>query len=88
MPASSRALTRAAPRPILEQCTRHRACAAKLDQWRIYAAERADVHDFLASLTPAQWDEPSLCEGWRIRDVAVHLLVDEPVEQSVSRWPW
>lgn len=55
--------------------------AAKLDQWRIYAAERADVHDFLASLTPAQWDEPSLCEGWRIRDVAVHLLVDEPVEQ-------
>lgn len=54
---------------------------AQLDEWRIYAAERADVHDFLASLTPAQWDEPSLCQGWRIRDVAVHLLVDEPVEQ-------
>jgi uncharacterized protein (TIGR03083 family) len=55
--------------------------AAQLDPWRIYAAERADVHDFLASLTPAQWDAPSLCQGWRIRDVAVHLLVDEPVEQ-------
>jgi uncharacterized protein (TIGR03083 family) len=54
---------------------------SQLDEWRIYAAERADVHDFLASLTPAQWDEPSLCQGWRIRDVAVHLLVDEPVEQ-------
>jgi uncharacterized protein (TIGR03083 family) len=55
--------------------------AAQLDPWRIYAAERADVHDFLASLTPAQWDAQSLCQGWRIRDVAVHLLVDEPVEQ-------
>jgi uncharacterized protein (TIGR03083 family) len=49
--------------------------------WDMYAAERADIHAFLASLTPAQWDEPSLCEGWRVRDVAVHLLVDEPVEQ-------
>ena len=57
------------------------ASASQLDQWRIYAAERADVHDFLASLTPAQWDAPSLCEGWRIKDVAVHLLVDEPLEQ-------
>lgn len=55
--------------------------AAQLDEWRIYAAERASVHEFLASLTPAQWDAPSLCQGWRIRDVAVHLLVDEPVEQ-------
>ena len=54
---------------------------AQVDEWRIYSAERADVHDFLACLTPAQWDEPSLCQGWRIRDVAVHLLVDEPVEQ-------
>ena len=49
--------------------------------WDMYAAERADLHAFLASLTPAQWDEPSLCEGWRVRDVAVHLLVDGPVEQ-------
>jgi len=45
------------------------------------ADERADIHDFLASLEPGQWNVPSLCEGWRVRDVAVHLLVDEPVEQ-------
>ena len=49
--------------------------------WDMYAAERADIHAFLASLTPAQWNEPSLCEGWRVRDVAVHLLVDEPLER-------
>jgi uncharacterized protein (TIGR03083 family) len=51
------------------------------DPWTMYAAERADIHEFLASLTPEQWNAPSLCKGWRVRDVAVHLLVDEPVAQ-------
>lgn len=51
------------------------------DPWQMYAAERADIHDFLASLTPGQWKEPSLCAGWQVKDVAVHLLVDEPIEQ-------
>jgi uncharacterized protein (TIGR03083 family) len=57
--------------------------AASLDSraWDMYAAERADVRDFLAPLTPEQWNAPSLCQGWRVRDVAVHLLVDEPLEQ-------
>ena len=49
--------------------------------WRMYEEERADIHDFLASLEPEQWDAPSLCEGWRVRDVAVHLLVDGPIEE-------
>jgi len=52
-----------------------------MDPWQMYEDERADIHDFLASLGPGQWNAPSLCEGWRVRDVAVHLLVDEPVEQ-------
>lgn len=30
--------------------------------------------DFLASLSPAQWEEPSLCPGRRIRDVAAHVI--------------
>ena len=49
--------------------------------WRMYEEERADIHDFLASLEPEQWDAPSLCESWRVRDVAVHLLVDGPIEE-------
>ena len=36
-------------------------------------AERADLTDLLASLTPAQWDAPSLCAGWRVRDVVAHM---------------
>ena len=37
-------------------------------------AERADLLAFLADLTPQQWDTPSLCEGWRVRDVVAHMI--------------
>lgn len=35
--------------------------------------ERQAFLDTLASLTPAQWEEPSLCDAWRVVDVAAHL---------------
>lgn len=31
--------------------------------------EREDFAAFLAGLTAQQWDSPSLCGGWRVRDV-------------------
>ncbi len=37
-------------------------------------AERTDLADLLATLTPQQWEAPSLCEGWRIRDVVAHVM--------------
>jgi uncharacterized protein (TIGR03083 family) len=37
-------------------------------------AERTDLADFLATLTPEQWEAPSLCEGWRVRDVVAHVM--------------
>ncbi len=36
--------------------------------------ERAETADFLASLAPEQWEHPSLCRGWRARDVAAHVV--------------
>jgi uncharacterized protein (TIGR03083 family) len=36
--------------------------------------ERTELADFLASLRLEQWDQPSLCLGWRIRDVAAHAV--------------
>lgn len=36
--------------------------------------ERADLADLLATLTPPQWDAPSLCAGWRVRDVVAHMF--------------
>ncbi len=37
-------------------------------------AERGDLIELLATLTPAQWDAPSLCAGWRVRDVVAHVF--------------
>jgi uncharacterized protein (TIGR03083 family) len=36
--------------------------------------ERIEFADFLAGLTPEQWDAPTLCTGWRVRDVAAHVV--------------
>ena len=41
--------------------------------WAVIDAQRADLADVLAGLTPEQWMTPSLCAGWRVRDVAAHL---------------
>jgi uncharacterized protein (TIGR03083 family) len=41
---------------------------------RMARAERADLADFLATLTPQQWDTPSLCAGWTVKDVAAHMI--------------
>lgn len=30
--------------------------------------------DFLESLRPEQWNEPSLCSGWRVLDVVAHVV--------------
>ena len=35
--------------------------------------ERADLAELLTSLSPEQWDAPTLCEKWRVRDVVAHL---------------
>lgn len=37
-------------------------------------AERTELADLLATLTPEQWLAPSLCEGWRVRDVVAHVM--------------
>jgi uncharacterized protein (TIGR03083 family) len=36
--------------------------------------EREELADFLAGLTPEQWEHPTLCAGWRVRDVAAHVV--------------
>lgn len=43
--------------------------------WRTIEAERLALADVLDGLAPEQWDEPSLCAGWRVRDVAAHVTL-------------
>lgn len=45
-----------------------------MEVWELVAAERRDLLDMLDGLTPQQWDTPSLCAGWRVRDVVGHLI--------------
>jgi uncharacterized protein (TIGR03083 family) len=37
-------------------------------------AERSDLLNFLTTLTPQQWDTPSLCSGWTVKDVVAHVV--------------
>ena len=36
--------------------------------------EREQFAELLAGLTPEQWDAPTLCTRWRVRDVVAHVL--------------
>ncbi|WP_345410792.1 maleylpyruvate isomerase family mycothiol-dependent enzyme [Actinomycetospora chlora] len=36
--------------------------------------ERAELADLLAGLAPEQWDAPTLCAGWAVRDVVAHVI--------------
>jgi uncharacterized protein (TIGR03083 family) len=44
--------------------------------------ERQDFVDFLDGLSAEQWEQPSLCELWRVRDVVAHVVSYE----ELSRW--
>lgn len=37
-------------------------------------AERADLAEFLATLTPDQWNAQSLCTKWSVKDVVAHVI--------------
>ncbi len=42
--------------------------------WDRTVAERQALASILRTLTPEQWEHPSLCPGWRVRDVAAHVI--------------
>jgi uncharacterized protein (TIGR03083 family) len=45
-----------------------------VDTWQMIDSERAAQADALAALPAADWDEPSLCAGWTVRDVVAHMI--------------
>ncbi len=48
--------------------------------WRYIDEQRVDLADFLDTLTPEQWETPSLCRGWTVRQVAAHIT------HSTTNW--
>ncbi|GAA2477814.1 maleylpyruvate isomerase family mycothiol-dependent enzyme [Streptomyces longisporus] len=51
--------------------------------WRVVDRERAGLADLLAGLGPEEWETPTRCGDWRIRDVAAHLTLGA---RSDHRW--
>jgi uncharacterized protein (TIGR03083 family) len=45
------------------------------DLQRAVTAEYLALADLLGSATEAQWDAPSLCESWRVREVIAHMTM-------------
>ncbi|MCV7429727.1 maleylpyruvate isomerase family mycothiol-dependent enzyme [Mycobacterium montefiorense] len=37
-------------------------------------AERADLADFLSTVAPQDWQTPSLCSEWTVKDVVAHVI--------------
>jgi uncharacterized protein (TIGR03083 family) len=54
----------------------------EIEQW--IADERRRLADVLDGLSPEQWDAPSLCEGWAVRDVVAHVTM--PFRTSTPRF--
>jgi uncharacterized protein (TIGR03083 family) len=46
-----------------------------VDIWGVIAEERLSLIDTFEGLTPEQWDTPSLCGHWTVRQVLGHLVV-------------
>ena len=43
----------------------------------LFPPERASLVELLASLDVEQWRAPTVCPGWSVKDVALHLLGDD-----------
>ena len=50
------------------------------------AGERTDLAEMLARLAPDDWDRPTLCAGWRVREVVAHLTM--AYRYSAPRFVW
>ncbi len=49
-------------------------------------AERAELAEVFAALRPHQWDTPSLCAGWRVREVLAHTTM--PFRMGGGAFVW
>ncbi|WP_217239294.1 maleylpyruvate isomerase family mycothiol-dependent enzyme [Streptomyces sp. AC555_RSS877] len=45
------------------------------ERWQIVDRERASLADLLEGLSPEEWETPTRCGDWRVRDVAAHLTL-------------
>ena len=49
---------------------------------RLTATENARLLDQLRGLTDEQWQAPTDCTGWTVRDVVVHLIASAQAQAN------
>ena len=52
------------------------------DTMQMARQERDEFAALLEGLTPQQWESPSLCERWRVRDVVAHVIGYDPLSRA------
>lgn len=45
------------------------------ESWQVITEQRLSLADLLEGLSAQEWETPSLCAGWRVRDVAAHIAM-------------
>lgn len=45
------------------------------EKWAVIAGQRRAVAELLAGIGEHEWERPSLCARWRVKDVAAHLAL-------------
>ncbi|MFF4578124.1 maleylpyruvate isomerase family mycothiol-dependent enzyme [Streptomyces sp. NPDC001389] len=64
--------------------TTHRRPAAEIRA--AIATERRELAAVLGDLSAEEWDAPTLCGGWRVREVAAHMSMG--FRYSLSKMAW
>ena len=60
--------------------------ASAVDHRRLHDDENDDFSALLHELSADEWERPSLCEGWLVRDVVGHILYGN--ELKLWTLPW
>ena len=56
------------------------------DIWPEIHDERAALLELLEALAPEQWDGPTLCSKWQVRDVVGHLVSTTEIRLPSALW--
>jgi uncharacterized protein (TIGR03083 family) len=62
--------------------------AGPAEIWPLIHEQRSKLGDVLETLSDVEWDIPSLCEGWRVRDVVAHCIQTHLVTQRSLITDW
>lgn len=58
------------------------------DVWRDIDDQRRRLVTMLEALSEQEWQQPSLCEGWTVRDVAAHVALQNTPWSALPKATW